>query len=212
MKRLAGNMTKSARRVLLLTIPLLLLFTTQASFGSDRGTAEPDDSTITIQKKESTRPDTPPNKYFYPFGFQNWDPYEEIQAMREEMDRIFNNFDNRLQMSPFFRKNRDPFVIEPQTDIEETDDQYIVTMNIPGADNGEIKVSLEENMLSVSAITRRSSEETKDRNYIRMERSMGTIHRAMTLPGPVEDDGMTTTYKDGILTVTVQKKKSESGE
>jgi HSP20 family protein len=45
-----------------------------------------------------------------------------------------------------------------------------------------------------------------------MERSMGTIHRVMTLPGPVEDDGMTTTYKDGILTVTVQKKKSESGE
>ena len=192
-------------------IPLLLFSAMLLSFSQNlQGAAEPDNSKLKVQEKATAKTENAPDKSPHSSGFYHWDPYEEIQTMREQMDRIFNNFGNRLQMSPFPRTDWDPFSIEPQTDIEETDEQYLVTMNIPGADNSEIQVHLKGNLLSVSASTKRNYEETKDHKYIRMERSMGTIHRAMTLPGPVEARGMGTTYKDGVLTITIPKKKTEA--
>ncbi len=201
---------QKSRQIFFFLIFLLLCSHTQQSFGQSSNISTNGDRKPEIQEKAVPEAETKPDKHLYPFGFHNWDPYEEIQSMREQMDQIFNNFDNRLQMSPFFRKDRKPFMIEPQTDILENEKQYIVTIDIPGAEDGKINVKLEENILSVSATTERDYE-TQNSNYIRMERSTGTMQRIMTLPGPVENEGMETTYKDGVLTVKIPKKLFGTG-
>jgi HSP20 family protein len=199
--------TSPVTGILVLLMLLLLVATAQISSAKDSSNQSSADpvtagSTQTEQKQQ--------DRLVEPFGFSNWDPYEEIQAMRQQMDQLFNAFDNRLQLSPFFRKGRQPFAIVPQADVEKTDKQYIVTMNIPGAENGEINVSLEENRLSVSASTVQNYEETKGRRFIRMERSTGSIHRVMSLPDDVDNNGMTSKYKDGVLTVIIPRKKPSS--
>lgn len=201
------NVLRNGSNVFIFLLSFLLFSTAQNSFAkTPENNPAAESSQPPAQSTPAARSATPSYHQQIPYGFSNWDPYAEIQAMREQMDRIFNEFDNRLQMSPFFRQDRQPFAIEPDTDIEEADDKYIITMNIPGADNGNIKVKLEENVLNVSAVTMQKYEETKDRNYIRMERSSGSIQRVIPLPAPVDNESMTSTYKDGILTITVKKK------
>ncbi len=188
---------------------LLMLLVAAAQISSAKNSSNkssPDPVTASSTQPEQNHQD----KLVERFGFSNWDPYEEIQAMRQQMDQLFNAFDNRLQLSPFFRQGRQPFAIVPQADVEKTDDQYIVTMNIPGAENGKINVSLEENRLSVSASTVQNYEETKGRKFIRMERSTGSIHRVMSLPNDVDNNGLTSKYKDGVLTVVIPRKKPSS--
>ncbi len=206
MKPTPTHTCKNSWKFRTLLLPLLLLAAAQFSFAGSTENVQESENNLTKTKISSTAPTPAPLPHTNPSSFQNWDPYAEIQAMREQMNRIFNEFDNRLQMSPFFREDRLPFAIEPDTDIEETANKYIVTMDIPGADNGKIQVKLEQNILSVSAVTMQKCTETKDRDYIRMERSSGSIHRTIALPAPVDNESITSNYKDGILTITVQKK------
>jgi HSP20 family protein len=206
MKYASKDIGRNKWRLCLLLLPLVLTAAVQLSFATTPKDPPATENGQNQIQKPSTPSTPPPRLHHDPFGFSNWDPYVEIQAMREQMDRIFNEFDNRLQMSPFFRENRQPFAIEPDTDIEETDKTYIITMNIPGADKGKIEINLEDNVLNVSAVTMQKYTETKDRNYIRMERSSGSIHRVIPLPAPVDNESMTSSYNDGILTITVKKK------
>ncbi len=199
--------TVPAIGILVLLMLLLLITGVQISSAENSSNkTSPDQVTA-----GSTQPEQKiQNQLGESFGFFSWDPYEEIQAMRQQMDQLFNAFDNRLQLSPFFRHGRQPFAIVPQADVEKTDDQYIVTMNIPGVEHGKINVSLEENRLSVSASTVQNYEETKGRNFIRIERSTGSVHRVMSLPDDVDDKGMTSSYENGVLTVFIPRKKPSS--
>jgi len=206
MKYSSKDIGRNKWSICLLLLPLVLTGAVQLSFATAPKDLPATESAQGQVQKSSTPPTPSSHLHHDPFAFPNWDPYAEIQAMREQMDRIFNEFDNRLQMSPFFRENRQPFAIEPDTDIEETDERYVITMNIPGADKGKIEINLRDNVLNVSAVTMQKYTETKDRNYIRMERSSGSIHRAIPLPTPVDNETLTSSYKDGILTITVEKK------
>ncbi len=212
MERVISQKTKCKNPLHIFLAIILFVFIGQTALGARENTQKVDSNAIERSSQEKQVPDaeSSPDSLFYPFATHNWDPYAEIQAMREEMDRIFNNFDNRLQMSPFFQRDRTPFAIVPQTDTEETADHYIVTMNIPGAEDSKVNVALEDNILTVSATTRRIKKEKKDRNFIKMERSSGSIHRALAFPQPVQNKGMTTSYKDGVLTVTIPKKRQSS--
>lgn len=99
---------------------------------------------------------------------EQWDPFEEFQSMREQMERMFDDTRNRFQLSPFFDEEDQTTNILPQTDIEEKDDRYIVTMNIPGSDKTDIKVDLEGDTLTVIAKTKKDLAGKNGNNFLRM--------------------------------------------
>jgi HSP20 family protein len=140
------------------------------------------------------------------FDQQSWDPFEELQSMRERMDRMFDDSYNRFRRSPFFDEERIDSLL-PQTDLLEEDDRYVVKMNIPGSEQAEIKVDIEGANLTVKAQTQRSEDQKKDDGILRIERSTGAFQRTIQLPAPVDASTMKTEYKDGVLTVVLPKKK-----
>jgi HSP20 family protein len=142
---------------------------------------------------------------FSPFG-DDWDPFAEMERMREQMMRMFDDSFGRLGASPLWRQHRGFEVFAPQMDLEEKADAYVVRMDIPGAEKGDISVNIEGQTLTVSGKTSELREE-KDRSgrVLRQERRSGRFQRTMTLPGPVQPEKMEATYKDGVLTVSVPK-------
>ncbi|MGR9087067.1 MAG: Hsp20/alpha crystallin family protein [Gammaproteobacteria bacterium] len=137
-----------------------------------------------------------------PFSGQ-WNPYEEMERMQKEMERIFEDSISRFQMNtPSGR-----FGKAPEVDLRETRDSYVVTANVPGADDSTLDVRLEDNILSISVKTEKSAEASDSRDqYRRRERFVGEFRRSMTLPGPVDDAHMKTGYRNGVLTITIPKR------
>lgn len=139
------------------------------------------------------------------FNLDDWNPHEEFQSMQRHMERMFDDSRNRFKSSPFLDRYDKPFDFLPQTDIEEKKDRFIVKMNIPGADESEIKVDLQDDILTVTAQTKSSTEDRGKDDFLRMERSIGSFHRSFPLPSPVDEGKMETKYEDGVLTIIIPK-------
>ncbi|WP_262965080.1 Hsp20/alpha crystallin family protein [Methylobacter psychrophilus] len=137
------------------------------------------------------------------FKDQLWNPYEEMQRMQNEMEQLFGDSFSRFHLNaPLGSLSKIPDV-----DLQEKPDQYIVTVNAPGADESSIDVKLEDQVLNISIKTEHAKDETdaKKGKYQYRERFVGQFQRALTLPGPANAAKMTTKYDNGVLTVTIPK-------
>lgn len=125
-----------------------------------------------------------------------------IRNLRREMDRLFDD------LVPFrlFDEERESLtgVWNPRCDIIETNNDFIVTVDLPGVKKEDVTVNYQDNQLTISG--ERTTEETKEkRDYIRKERTYGNFHRVFTLPQSVKAEKISASFKEGILTVTVPK-------
>lgn len=125
-----------------------------------------------------------------------------VDELRREMDHLFD------EMVPFswFRENRgDGYDLwAPNTDMVETDDAYVIRLDLPGIPKEEVNISFKDNRLTVSGEREKDEKEEKE-NYMRRERYHGSFLRSFTLPNAVEEDDIKATFKDGVLTVNVKK-------
>ena len=135
------------------------------------------------------------------FNSGNWDPYQEMQRMQNEMEHVFGNSFSRFHMN----RDLDAFTRMPALDLKEESDRYIVKIDMPGADTGSLSIKLEGRQLTVSMKTERQETEENDKNFQRRERFSGTFERSLTLPGPVKESAMKSDYKDGVLTIVIPK-------
>jgi HSP20 family protein len=135
-----------------------------------------------------------------------FDPFVEMQRMQQQMDRIFEQFHQRMRLDSDFAKF-DTFGSRPAVDFEEKGDTYIVKANIPGVDGQDIKVSAENGMLKIEARTEKSEEKKEEGKYLKHERYFGSYTRILSLPADADEGNIKTDYKDGVLTVTIGKKK-----
>jgi len=92
----------------------------------------------------------------------------------------------------------------PAVDIAEHDDEYLVKVELPGVNKDEVKLTLENNILTIRG-EKKQEKETKKENYHRVERSYGSFQRSFTLPAAVKSDKIDASYKDGILKVSLPK-------
>ncbi|MBE3594552.1 MAG: Hsp20/alpha crystallin family protein [Candidatus Carbobacillus altaicus] len=99
-----------------------------------------------------------------------------------------------------------PFAGRFRSDIRETDDAYIVEAELPGVDKDAIDLAYHDGVLSIVVEENRQVEEKKEDQYLRRERYRGRMERHFSLEN-VEADGITATFKDGLLTVTLPKRK-----
>lgn len=137
----------------------------------------------------------------------DWDPFAEMERMREQMMRMMDDTLRRFERAPFFRPGRmAPRFFSPSADIEDRGDRYVVRMDLPGVDKSDISVSLDGQVLSVSGKTSEVKDERDSAGRIlRQERRTGQFQRVLTLPGPVQSEKMEAKYADGVLTITVPK-------
>ena len=124
-----------------------------------------------------------------------------------DMDDVFNRF----MMRPFSRKTME---IEPQIkmDVKEADGKYMVTAEIPGVNKDDIHVSVDGNMVSISAEVKQEKEEKEGERVIRSERSYGMASRSFTLADDVDQSKVEAKYNNGVLELTLPKKPGSTSK
>ncbi|MFC7187551.1 Hsp20/alpha crystallin family protein [Halorubrum yunnanense] len=149
------------------------------------------------------------------------DPFDEIEELLERMGREFEDLGGTLDTpgGPQFPGARDVDV-----DVIEDEDSITVLADLPGFEEDDIDVELREESLSIAAAREAEheaevadgddaeSDDAGDSNvrYHRHERRSRSVSRRVPLVEPVERDGATASYENGVLTVTLPK-RSESG-
>jgi len=144
-----------------------------------------------------------------PTYMQTWNPHAEMLRMQQHMERSFNDRYyppdyNRPDFSYRFRQN----ISAPEMDMREDQNQYIVLVNIPGADQKDISVKLDGQRLTVMGKQEyKNQDRDANGNIIFSERRSGKFKRSITLRAPVEKKGMQTQIDNGVLRILIPKKK-----
>ncbi len=125
------------------------------------------------------------------------------------MEKIFNDLETRSMPEPGKGevqrrgKQRAPF-----TDVQERDNEIVITADLPGVSKEEIEVRSEGDSLIISA--KRGEEKSEEgEDFIRRERSYGRFYRKIKLPSDVEQTKAEATFQNGVLEITLPKKKEE---
>jgi HSP20 family protein len=109
------------------------------------------------------------------------------------MDEFFNDM---------VSTNRDSFV--PNIDISESDNQFLITAELPGINKEDININLENRRLTISG-ERKFQEEEKEKTFHRMETHYGSFSRSFQLPGNINEESVQASYENGLLNITVDK-------
>lgn len=136
-----------------------------------------------------------------PQQLARWGPEEELQELRSQLERLTGG---SAGLAPFLLSG-----FTPLADIEETDDAYIVEIELPGVSKRDIDVTVAGQMLTVSG-------ERKERERVgilrRRVRSVGRFTYEVRFPEPVQENALTASLQEGVLTVRVPKATNAAPE
>ncbi|WP_380680899.1 archaeal heat shock protein Hsp14 [Salinigranum sp. GCM10025319] len=132
-------------------------------------------------------------------------PFEDIERFFERMNRSFGD----VPMAPGLH--------DVAVDVAETDDEIVVTADLPGFEREEITISLSGRDLTIEAEREEHAEETDEDEggevrYVRRERSHRQLSRTVRLPAAVVEDSATAEYRNGVLTVTLPRETAETDD
>ena len=132
--------------------------------------------------------------------------FSSLFSMRDQFDRMFDSM-MRGWPTPWRdapRLDLGKFDFAPRVDTAETDAAYEVTAELPGVEEKDVKISIENDVLSISG-EKKSEREEKKKDYVLSERSYGSFKRAFTLPDNVDVEKIAAKYEKGVLKVTLPK-------
>ena len=98
-------------------------------------------------------------------------------------------------------------VWSPRADVVETDDAYVLSLDLPGIDRDTLDVTLDDGTLKISAERRRPTEAAEGRTH-RVERAHGRFFRSFALGSDLDAEAIDATYDDGVLAVRVGKSEA----
>ncbi len=122
--------------------------------------------------------------------------YRNLMPLPTDLNQFFGNFGLDFW-------NTDS-IWSPSVDVIESENGFEIKAEIPGVEKDEIKISVEDHVLTLSG-ERKHEKEEKDKNYHRIERSYGKFQRAFQLPNGVQSDAIDANYVNGILTIRIPK-------
>lgn len=99
----------------------------------------------------------------------------------------------------------------PRLNVAETDNEFEVTVALPGMSKEEIDVNLDNNVLTISG-ERKQEEEQDGRKFRVVEHRYGQFSRSLTLPNVIDPENVKASYKNGELIVTIPKKEEKAGK
>ncbi len=131
-----------------------------------------------------------------------------IQALHREINDVFEDFfesfDRGLRFPALGALRARADAAAFKVDVSETDKEVRVVADLPGMDEKDIDVDLNDNLLTIRGEKKHEREE-KEPNYHLMERSYGMFQRVIPLPGGLDESKAKATFKKGVLTVTLPK-------
>lgn len=129
---------------------------------------------------------------------------EDLFGLQDGINRLFDEFFGESAMEPFRRSEERMAMFSPRVDVAETETAVNVTAELPGLDEKDVEVTIDEETLTIRGEKKEEKEEKKGTAY-RMERTYGEFHRVIPLPATVETGKAKATFKKGVLQVTLPK-------
>ncbi len=131
-------------------------------------------------------------------AINRWDPFREVVSMQNRLNSIFrdlNEGDSPLTTASFV----------PAVDIYEDTKKVVLKLEVPGVEQKDLDIRVENNTLTVKG-ERKFEKEEKEENFHRIERRYGSFFRAFTLPSTVNTEDVQASYDAGVLKLELAKK------
>jgi len=128
-----------------------------------------------------------------------WDPTVELATLQKEMNRLFDSFFGEGAAA-----NGDRSRWLPAMDLLERENEYVLRVDLPGVKPEDVKVELQNDVLTISGERHAEHEERKEGAY-RLERGYGRFTRSLTLPEGVDPAKIAARLENGVLEVIVPK-------
>jgi HSP20 family protein len=132
----------------------------------------------------------------------SYDPLDGFFDIRDSFDNVMKDF---LRGFGGPDSSRGVF---PVADVKEDEDRYTVTLETPGIDKKDLKITMKDNSLLVEGEKKEEKKEEKE-SYLRVERSYGNFRRVFNFGSKLDSKKVNADFKDGILTVTLPKTEKE---
>jgi HSP20 family protein len=142
-------------------------------------------------------------------GIQNTLPITReypLSRIHQEIDQLFEDFFRGSWVSPFRQIDQTWMggMMLPKVDVAEGSKHYTITVEVPGVEEKDIDLTVADGTLTIRG-EKRQEQEDHDRQYHRVERSYGAFQRVISLPTDAKEEDIEAKFKNGILTLTVQK-------
>lgn len=128
-----------------------------------------------------------------------WDPFREFTTLQDRMNRLFRDSYGEGQEA------LTTTTFAPPVDVYEDEHNVTLKIEVPGIDEKDIDVRIENNTLSVHG-ERKFEKDEKEENFRRVERHYGSFTRTFTLPNTVDTEHVQANYEKGILKIQLAKK------
>src|SRR5579862_4805481 len=129
-----------------------------------------------------------------------WDPFRDLNALQHRMNRLFEE-----QYGGGREESLTAGAFVPPVDIYEDEHSIQLKLEVPGVDEKDLDIRVENNTLTVSG-ERKFEKEEKEENFHRVERRYGSFTRSFTLPNTVDAEKVSADYTNGVLTLQLAKK------
>jgi len=129
-----------------------------------------------------------------------WDPFRELTTLQNRVNSIFQDYG---------RADKDELTTTgnfvPAVDVYEDEHKIVLKLEIPGVNQDDVDIRLENNTLTVSG-ERKFEKEEKEENFHRIERRYGSFSRSFTLPNTVDTENIRANYEHGVLNIELSKR------
>jgi HSP20 family protein len=127
-----------------------------------------------------------------------WDPFREVASLQNRVNSLFHDLN----------EGSDPVAAAsfvPPVDVYEDPEKVVLKLEIPGIDEKDLDIRVENHTLTVKG-ERKFEAEEKEQNFHRIERRYGSFYRAFTLPSSVDTENVAASYNAGVLKLELKKK------
>ena len=132
-------------------------------------------------------------------------PRDVFGAMRDEMDKIFQRFEQGFPRWPSLLRHGNGGIMVPELDVRENTTSITIEAELPGVEEKDVSVTLANGILTIKGEKKQAKEEKSENVYV-SERSYGAFERSLRLPETIDETKVDAKFEKGVLKVTAAKK------
>ena len=136
---------------------------------------------------------------------RHWDPIRDLVSLQDHMNRLFQEASARQARG---EEDKDQDIEHadwtPPADVYPTEAEYVMAVDLPGIDRSALEISLDDDKLTI-----RGERVIENEGQHRVERPHGRFLRRFSVPATVDQTAIAAEYKDGVLRVTLPKRKEQ---
>jgi HSP20 family protein len=133
-------------------------------------------------------------------------PFGELTTLQDRINQLFNQPFGPLWRTGGAEQALTASTFAPAVDIYEDEHNIVLTAEVPGVEEKDLDISLENGVLTISGERKMENEEKQD-NFHRIERSYGRFTRSFTLPPTVDENNVKAEFNNGVLKITLAKRE-----